>query len=90
MEDWRLQGQERFLMRAAFARKRYTKHRDDWDHDHCEFCGRKFSQRQGDLNCGYVTADGRHWVCDNCFEDFRQRFHWETDDSGHQQGSEAS
>jgi len=74
--DWRLQGQEEFLKNATLCRKKYTKYRDDWDHDHCEFCGEKFSERADDMNEGYVTRDEYHWVCDQCFADFRQMFNW--------------
>ena len=78
MEDWRLQGQEKFLMGVTLSRKKYVKYRDDWEHDHCEFCGKKFSERESDANEGYVTADGYHWVCTDCFEDFQKLFRWET------------
>ena len=78
MEDWRLQGQEKFLMGATLSRKKYVKYRDNWEHDHCEFCWRKFSERQGDTNEGYVTTDGYHWVCDDCFADFKESFNWKT------------
>ena len=71
MEDWRLQGQEQFLMGATLRRKKYKKYRPDWEHDHCEFCNRKISERRGDRNEGYVTADEYHWVCDECFAEFR-------------------
>ncbi len=76
MTDWRLQGQEKFLMRAAFAKRQYQKYRDDWDHDHCEFCSEKFSEGPKDLHVGYATQDNLHWVCEGCFEDFKQHFQW--------------
>jgi hypothetical protein len=74
--DWRLQGQEQYLKGVALARHRYKKLREDWDHDHCEFCSRKFSERPGDLNEGYVTADCYRWVCDDCYGDFKDAFGW--------------
>ncbi len=76
MSDWRLQGQERYLAGVALRRKKYTRYREDWEHDHCEFCGRKFSTREGDLNDGYVTSDNYHWVCNDCYEDFKAVFNW--------------
>jgi len=57
--DWRLQGQDRFLKGAIFEWRRYTKYRSEWDHDHCEFCGKKFSELPADLNVGYATLDER-------------------------------
>ena len=76
MSDWRLQGQERFLSGVELTWKPYRPCRDDWEHDHCEFCGAKFSEKAEDLNEGYVTRDGYHWVCADCYEDFKERFQW--------------
>jgi hypothetical protein len=75
--DWRLQGQEKFLMGVTLSRKRYAKWSTDWEHDHCEFCSRKFSEGQSDTNEGYVTADGYHWICDECFADFKDMLRWQ-------------
>ena len=74
--DWRLQGQENFLMGAALSRRKYAKYRPGWEHDHCEFCNRKFSEQLGDIMEGYATVDGYHWVCDECFAEFKDRFRW--------------
>ena len=76
MNDWRLQGQEKFLMGATLAFRKYEPYRSGWDHDHCEFCGIKFSKLAGDKNEGYVTHDMYRWICKDCFEDFRNMFHW--------------
>ena len=85
-EDWRLQGQERFLLGVTLSRMNYKKYRPDWEHDHCELCSKKFSEEPGDTNGGYVTTDGYHWICDECFADFKERFKWEvvekTEDGG--------
>jgi len=75
-EDWRLRRQERYLQGATFSRKKYAKRSERWDHDHCEFCWATFSEREGDLHEGYVTADDYRWVCDECFADFKERFAW--------------
>jgi len=66
MADWRLQGQESYLMGAALSRRRYRKRRGDWDHDHREFCWAKFSEEPKDLTVGYSTADSYRWVSEKC------------------------
>jgi hypothetical protein len=80
MDDWRLQGQERFLKGACLIRKQYVKYRPGWDHDHCEFCWRKLSENPEDLNSGYATPDDYHWICEDCFRDFREKFEWKVID----------
>jgi hypothetical protein len=76
MGDWRLQRQEKYLTGILLVKKRYRKYREDWDHDHCEFCMRTFSERAGDLNEGYATEDEYRWICENCYQDFKEQFRW--------------
>jgi hypothetical protein len=87
-DDWRLQGQERFLQGASFVRKPYRASSDTWEHDHCDFCTRKFVEsatgQSDDVATEGYAAIGRgpngeddyYWVCDECFADFRERFEW--------------
>ena len=75
--DWRLQGQEKYLKGVALTKKQYMPYRKGWDHDHCEFCGRKFTKNLPDtLQIGYSTNDNYHWVCEDCFNDFKKQFEW--------------
>jgi hypothetical protein len=76
MPDWRLQGQEQFLKGASLIKQKYNKYREDWEHDHCEFCGEKFSEKPEDLYMGYSTADSYHWICEDCYNEFREIFQW--------------
>ena len=78
MADWRLQGQERYLRGVALAKHRYKKPREDWDHDHCAFCWAKFmvGEYPDALHLGYATEDDYHWICNQCYEDFREQFEW--------------
>lgn len=76
MSDWRRMGQEKYLMGVLLVKKGYRKYREEWDHDHCEFCMTKFSERPGDLNEGYTTEDEYRWICEKCYEDFKEQFHW--------------
>lgn len=78
-DDWRRQGQERYLSRRRLRHQDYRPYRPGWDHDHCEFCGLKFSTRAGSLSSGFCTEDGYYWVCPTCFEDFRDEFQWVVD-----------
>lgn len=75
-DDWRHCGQERYLHGAALVRRTWVAPRPDWDHDHCEFCNAKFSERAADLNEGWATEDSSRWVCDACYADFRAEFEW--------------
>jgi len=75
-DDWRRQGQERFLKDARLSHRAYRPYRAGWDHDHCEFCGAKLSLAPDGIREGYCTEDGYHWVCEDCFQDFKEEFAW--------------
>ena len=76
--DWRLQGQEAYLLGVALHLRPYVPAQGN-DHDHCEFCGEKFILNQaGALQEGYATEDGYRWVCVECFSDFAEQFRWTT------------
>ena len=79
MSDWRLNGQENYLFRAKLIRKTFQScgfH----DHDHCDFCWDKISEKKEDLNFGYCTHDEHHWVCETCYNDFKDKFEWTIDE----------
>ena len=74
--DWRLTNQLAYLKGAQLARRSYRAFRENWEHDHCEFCWSKFAETDAPdvLHEGYATEDGLHWICANCFDDFRSLF----------------
>lgn len=42
-------------------------------HEHCEFCWEKATT---DKECSfYCTGDLKYWVCEECFNDFKEQFH---------------
>jgi hypothetical protein len=76
-DDWRLQGQERYLSGATLYWRVWHGTRAGWDHDHCEFCFTKFMDRADVpdvLGEGYTTDDEYRWVCAKCAADFAARF----------------
>ena len=77
--DWRLQGQGKYLFGKTLVHKKYADRTTTTDHDHCEFCSDKFSSTIANcLTEGYTTTDDYHWICENCFNDFKNDFKWTT------------
>jgi hypothetical protein len=78
--DWRLEGQElalRTTLRGAQLSLTVWSAHDARDHDHCEFCWARISNRpraKYEYDRGYATADKQRWICEPCFADFRNRF----------------
>ncbi len=76
-KDWRLQGQDKYLARKEFTLQSYRRYSANWDHDHCSFCWVKFSETGASNETeaeGYTCDDGYHWVCKQCFDDFKVEF----------------
>ena len=78
--DWRFTSQDRYLKNVTLIHRTYRRYplNPDWDHDHCAFCFAKFMIEDFPdvLHQGYATEDDYHWVCENCFVDFREMFNW--------------
>jgi len=75
--DWRYIGQDDYLMSVSLQFSPYTRWSETWDHDHCTFCTDGFSEYEGDLHEGYCTLDKKHWICEKCFNDFKDMFKWQ-------------
>jgi hypothetical protein len=78
--DWRLRKQERYLRGAEICHRTYRSYSKNphWDHDHCEFCWQEFMAVDAPdvVRSGYSTLDGYYWICDECFDDFKDLFGW--------------
>ncbi len=78
-DDWRLTRQKEYLRGAVLRWSKWTPRNPENDHDHCEFCWAKFMEDDLPeiLRFGYTTTDRYRWICQQCFEDFKDRFEWE-------------
>lgn len=48
------------------------------EHGHCEFCWDKFYIDEDNLKEGWHIEDSNVWICDNCYEMFKEYFEWIT------------
>jgi len=78
-DDWRLTGQAQYLQKAKLYWKQYSRYKDHADHDHCEFCWAQFmvEDHPDVLHAGWATEDNYRWICNNCFNDFKETFEFE-------------
>jgi len=79
-DDWRLRGQEEYMMNMSFVYKKFVPQEVGEDHTHCEFCWHKFMENAEEVKDasehGYCSSEQEKWVCEECFEDFKQMFNW--------------
>ena len=78
-DDWRLQGQEDYLHGVTLTWKEYKARSETWEHEHCEFCWRKFMEVDDPEihRWGYTTEDDYFWICADCYTDFKDMFEWQ-------------
>ena len=75
--DWRLTNQEEYLKNVKLNFSRYKVLSPHWDHDHCAFCWEKFGENDENLKQGYCTPDKTYWICEECFNDFKDMFNFQ-------------
>ena len=85
-KDWRLRNQLKYLYKEKLRHLKYFNHGNS-DHDHCEFCFDKFALFEGCLKEGYCTLDYYHWICEECFRDFKDMFQWTVEEDHNNKGS---
>ena len=76
ISDWRITNQEAYLKDQLLYHRKYSMYSQEWDHDHCEFCFERFSENDQETNIGYCTKDKYYWICEECFNDFKEMFNW--------------
>ena len=89
-QDWRLTNQEKHLKERELIYTKFISDlpeeipegvdpRQYNDHEHCKFCHAKFMQDVDGgkyLTHGYCTTDRYYWICETCYNDFKDMFHW--------------
>ena len=76
-DDWRLLRQQEYLKGVTLKRGVFKAYGDS-DHAHCEFCWEKFAEFDDCLHEGWTDEKEHYWICDACFEDFKEMFAWKT------------
>ena len=77
--DWRITGQQQYLMGVHLKWATWKMPKPTCDHDHCSFCWASFCLHEGCKDAvheGYTTLDDYHWICKECFDDFKKLFKW--------------
>lgn len=75
-EDWRIAGQEGYLLDKKLIHMRFDRKLCVEDYDQCEFCWALFDKDKDNPSMAYFQPEEKVWVCEECFNDFKQYFHW--------------
>jgi len=49
------------------------------EHQHCELCWDRFSKAVNDLHFGYYESCSKSWICETCYNDFKDLFQWKVE-----------
>ncbi|MCL1892736.1 MAG: hypothetical protein FWG02_00685 [Holophagaceae bacterium] len=72
--DWRLCNQMEYLKGETIKHSKWITLEESWDHDHCAFCSDKLDAST--IEKAYCTTDYYHWICPECYNDFKEMFEW--------------
>lgn len=50
-----------------FKLVKWKQNQKDWSHDHCDFCGKHISDKEGGETEAY-TNNNEDWLCKDCFK----------------------
>lgn len=79
MDDWRITNQKRYLDKVKIIKSNILEFPEK-DHEHCCFCWAKFGKSFDMLKEGYCTIDHNHWICEICYNDFKDMFRWKVEE----------
>ncbi|MBR2404702.1 MAG: hypothetical protein IKA95_03495 [Clostridia bacterium] len=71
--DWRLTNQKEYLFGKTLLKGSFKVYREGWEHEHCAFCSERIDSS---TTMAYSTEDHYHWICEDCFNDFKKMFEW--------------
>ncbi len=75
-DDWRIMGQEGYLLNCHLQYRTYSRDLCRADFLQCEFCWDKFDEDANHPKKAYYEPKGQYWICEKCFNDFKEHFHW--------------
>ncbi len=74
--DWRIMGQEGYLMNEPLQYRRFDRSICVEDFLQCEFCWAAFDEDPENPLKAYFAFHQKCWICEQCFQDFQKYFHW--------------
>ena len=75
-EDWRIMGQEGYLMGKTLQHRRFQQALSVDDFTQCEFCWACFDEDGNNSSMAYFEPINKVWICEKCFHDFLNYFNW--------------
>ena len=75
-DDWRIMGQEGYLLDKELLYIQFDRSICIEDYDQCEFCWKCFDEDKDQIQYAYFEPIGKKWICQDCFNDFKEYFHW--------------
>jgi hypothetical protein len=69
----------KYLVQKKLLHIHYETYDENWDHDHCEFCSFIIDD---EFKLFYCTEDQYHWICEKCFNEYKDMFKWQVLDGG--------
>jgi hypothetical protein len=78
--DWRIMGQEGYLLNKKLQHRHFSRTLCRDDFTQCEFCWSLFDKDVSCPSMAFFEPQGKYWICETCYRDFREHFGWEVED----------
>ena len=75
-DDWRVMGQEGYLIEKHLQHRRFHRELCHEDFDQCDFCWTSFENNDNTPVRAYFAPQEHVWICENCYRDFYSHFRW--------------
>ncbi len=75
-DDWRIMNQEVYLLNKKLEHRRFDRALCVEEHDQCDFCWALFDKDKENPSYAYYSPDEKVWVCEECYNDFKEHFNW--------------
>ena len=70
-------GQDKYMKNIAFTRMTLEESEYEAFFEHCEFCYAVISELPMCRHVGYYTGKYTYWVCEDCFDRFKEEYNWQ-------------
>lgn len=75
-DDWRIMGQEGYLMERKLQHRRFNRTLCVEDYDQCEFCYECFDTDPKYISKAFFDPITKCWICEDCYFAFKEHFGW--------------
>lgn len=76
MNIWCVEEADNNMRNHVLLKVKFSDRLTETEHEYCEFCMARFGNVNKDFKEGYRTQNYYYWVCEDCFDEYKEEYHW--------------